>query len=360
MMVTRYDFIPFKATVTPEGWIRDRPVITRTGIFEYRTRDGKTRREFRPDTEVFNTDSLVSIAGIPITDNHIGILTAKNHKGVIGTVISSGLKEDTNVLADIIIHDSTKLGDRRDLSLGYTCDLDETPGQTENGEKYDAIQKNIKYNHLAVVRSGRAGNARLRLDSSDAVNGLFDQENDMTETKLVTIRLDNIDYPAAPEIANRLAKYETEEGELRSKLDSLTAERDSLMASLNEEKDKTDKAAKAAVVAARARIKLEELAKNAGVTFDDNTTDRQIKESVVKKLRGDTFKFDGKSDDYVDSAFDLSVTEQRNTDDRMKNQRQQMNTRTDTNDSSKGNQHDARQRMIMRMKGINPDQKSAA
>ncbi|MCX7015414.1 MAG: alpha/beta hydrolase fold domain-containing protein, partial [Candidatus Sumerlaeota bacterium] len=44
------------------------------------------------------------------------------------------------------------------LSCGYTCDLEHTPGNWM-GIKYDAIQRNIRYNHMAVVKAGRAGDA---------------------------------------------------------------------------------------------------------------------------------------------------------------------------------------------------------
>lgn len=354
-MVTRYDFIALKASVDETtGWIRDRPVITRTGIFEYQTIDGKVRKEFRPDAEVFDSNSLASIAGIPITDSHIGILNIRNHKGVIGTVLSPGIKEDSNVIADIIIHDANKLGKRRDLSLGYTCSLDETPGQTDNGERYDAIQKAIRYNHLAVVHSGRAGNARLRLDATDAVHGMFDQENDdMSEKErlMTTVRLDNLDYPAAPEVANRLTKYESDLAELKKNYDAIEAERDSFKASLEEEKEKTAKATNAAIAAARARIKLEDIASKAGVSFDDSTSIRQIKESVVNKLRANTFKFDGKSDDYVDSAFDLIVTEQSSRDDNTADQRKKLKEPRQDDNTDKNSSSSARERMIARIRG---------
>ena len=75
------------------------------------------------------------------------------------------------------------------MSLGYVCKIDETPGEW-NGQKYDQIQRDINYNHLAVVHKGRAGNARIRLDADELVS--FDVESDMPE-----IRLDNIPYTAA-------------------------------------------------------------------------------------------------------------------------------------------------------------------
>jgi hypothetical protein len=46
---------------------------------------------------------------------------------------------------------------KNQLSVGYDCDLDWTPGITEDGDEYDASQSNIKANHLAVVTNARGG-----------------------------------------------------------------------------------------------------------------------------------------------------------------------------------------------------------
>lgn len=349
-MVIRYDFIPIKARVDSKtGWLRDRPVITRTGVFKYTTKAGKEVRELRTSEEVFKADSLVTIAGIPITVGHIGMLTANSNKPSIGTVISPGIPEETNVVADIIIHEPTKLGDRRELSLGYTCEIEETPGQTENGEHYDAIQKNIIYNHLAVVRTGRAGNARLRLDSTDAVSGLFEQENDM-DIKLVPIRFDGLEYSASPEVLVKFTKLETDNTELRSKFDSLEAERDTLKASLEAEKAKVIEVSKTALDTAKNRVKLEMIADKHNVAHADSS-DRDIKVAIVTKIRGDAIRFDGKSDDYVNSAFDLVISEQNDKDDKTGSQRKKLNERKDTSDIPEQSSQAARARMIARLRG---------
>ena len=75
---------------------------------------------------------------------------------IIGTVLSEGIQDGTNVRAEIIIHDSKVLkAGLRELSLGYDCDCDETPGVWQ-GQPYDAIQHNIRINHLAIVEQARA------------------------------------------------------------------------------------------------------------------------------------------------------------------------------------------------------------
>jgi hypothetical protein len=46
---------------------------------------------------------------------------------------------------------------KRELSAGYTCDIEWTSGTLDDGTEYDAIQRNIRGNHLALVDRGRAG-----------------------------------------------------------------------------------------------------------------------------------------------------------------------------------------------------------
>lgn len=160
-----------KAYYTDEGYLKDKPVLTRVGIFEYLNPDGSTRRELRLPEDVFDPESLASYEGKPIIITHdAGLVTKKNvHDHQIGTILSKGIRNGDEVTADIIIHDTDemKTSGLKELSLGYNLDLDETPG-VWNGKPYDAIQRNIRINHLALVKEARAGEkARLNIDSRD-------------------------------------------------------------------------------------------------------------------------------------------------------------------------------------------------
>ncbi len=202
-MVMRYDRAPLKATRTDEGYLVDTPVLTRTGVFEYRDGAGRVRREYRPPEEVFNADSLASLRGKPITDGHPGKVNAQNvRQHMIGTALSAGRQDGQNMVGDIQIFDTGPVdAGNKELSLGYELELDETPGVSPQGEPYDIVQRHIRYNHLAVVKRGRAGNARLNLDAADAVTKT-DEEHDMSTVK---IRLDNgLSYDAAPEVEQEI------------------------------------------------------------------------------------------------------------------------------------------------------------
>ena len=171
--VIRLDSMPItRASFTPEGFLMDTPILTCTGIFEYSNPDGSVRKELRLPEEVFSKESLASYEGSPIIISHdAGLITKDNvAENEIGTILSKGFKDGENVRAKIVIHDTDemKASGLKELSLGYNLDLDETPG-VWNGEKYDAIQRNIRINHLALVREARAGEqARLNIDGKGA------------------------------------------------------------------------------------------------------------------------------------------------------------------------------------------------
>ena len=166
--VVRFDSMPMpRAYFTPEGYLKDRPILTSCGIFEYMD-NGKVRRELRLPEDVFSPESLSSYLGKPVVLTHDAGLIDKDNvaDNQIGTILSKGERSGDDVKAEIIIHDTDamKSAGLKELSLGYNLDLDETPG-VWNGQRYDAVQKNIRINHLALVREARAGEqARLNLD----------------------------------------------------------------------------------------------------------------------------------------------------------------------------------------------------
>jgi len=319
MEAIRYDRTEIKATRTDEGYLVDTPIVGRVGIQLYKNADGTIRRELRPPEEVFHDDSLKSFAGKPVTDEHPGEpVTAKNAKRLsVGTIQGEGRQDGNNVVAPIIIHDGEVIdkimkGGKRELSLGYKVDLEETPG-VWNGQEYDAIQRNIRVNHLAIVPRGRAGNARLNLDRHEAVSFNPQEENTMAEN-LSRIRLDSgLEYQAAPEVVVEVEKLRSDKAELTTRvnelqkqLDTVAAERDTLKSQVQSADKVRSDALEAARAEVKARLELDKVAETFKVD-GAGKTDREVKELVIKSIHTDA-DLTGKSDDYVNAAFDLVVS----------------------------------------------------
>jgi hypothetical protein len=303
-----------------DGFLRDTPVVTRAGIFTYLNFDGSERREFRPPEEVLRADSLTSYKGKPILFKHPpGVLISGRtiKGGIIGSVLSEGRADGDNVTAEVVIHDRTAIDSGyRELSLGYIADLDPTPGEYK-GARYDAVQRNIAINHLALVPKGRAGNARLRLDAED--NQVNDGEDKYVEKNLQVLRLDSgLTYEVPPEVAVAFRELKTRadgadsaKSSLQAERDKLEGERDALKGALEKARTdaETEKKARADAFDQQVKehVELLKIADIAGVKKTDGLSGRELKKAVIRAVHGDSVKLDGKSDDYIEARFDAAA-----------------------------------------------------
>ena len=316
----RYDNYSFKAIKTDEGFIKDSPIIGRTGILIYQNADGSTRREYRPPEEAFNIDSLASIRGKPITMGHHGLVTNEtyNQSKPIGTVLSEGKQDGENIRADVVIYDLNT--DDRELSCGYQTELEETSGVTPSGEHYDAIQRNIIYNHLAIVPRGRAGhNARLNMDGEQIL--------DMEVKEMSKIKLDGIEYDVPAEVESAIKGMTEKADEQKKAFDELSAKHDSAMAEIEKlkaEAEKREAGFKAKFDEAVATtIELRTIAQKHGIEKADEMSNEEIKKAVVMKVHP-KLNLDGKSAEYIEVAFDLAKDTEVQHEDAMAKQRKAM------------------------------------
>jgi hypothetical protein len=152
-----------------DGRIRVDAYLARVGILSYA--DGnQERREYRPADEVFRSESLSSFEGVPLTNDHPAGLLGANARGHVVGAISNVRRDGDKVRARITVFDKSTIAameaGKLQLSAGYKVELDRTPGVTPDGQRYDAVQRQIVADHVALVYSGRAGTeVRARMDS---------------------------------------------------------------------------------------------------------------------------------------------------------------------------------------------------
>lgn len=203
-MATRYDIGALRSPeVLPNGWVRASGHLTRAGIFSYLQHDGTVIRELRKPEEVFKADSLSSFALVPLTNDHPPeLLTAGNTKQyAVGNVGESIQRDGDFVRASLLFTDAKAIADlqagKSELSCGYSCDLDFTPG-TWDGEAYDAIQRNIRGNHVAIVDRGRAGpEVRVKMDAAMMVP---------TKEKTMKVKIGGQEYDVADALGAQMIK----------------------------------------------------------------------------------------------------------------------------------------------------------
>ena len=161
------------------GWfeIKANP-ISKAGIFPYSGRQlGLTGPDadrifnvLRPPEELADPECVESFKLLPWIDDHVMLgpvaqemtdraLPAEK-KGVQGVIGEEVFYKDGTLYANIKAFSSTLAAlieaGKRELSAGYRCIYDMTAG-VWNGLRYDAIQRKIRGNHLALVSEGRMG-----------------------------------------------------------------------------------------------------------------------------------------------------------------------------------------------------------
>lgn len=177
--VRRYDYDGQISTFekTPQGFLKvPGSTVTKTGVFPYLDTRGTLRQELRHPDDVFSQDSLTTLKNAPVTLEHPpSMITPANYKTYSKgyttdrVEVNNGMVECDIIIADDATISAVENRGLRELSSGYTADIESEQG-TYDGTPYQYRQKNIRYNHIAIVRSGRAGpEVRLRMDSADAV-----------------------------------------------------------------------------------------------------------------------------------------------------------------------------------------------
>lgn len=190
-MLARMPHIADKSARTPDlnGWweVRDNP-ITKVGVFDYHGSQlpgcpdpDRVYRVYRPEEELSDPEFLASLRLLPLVDDHTVLGsedrggTPAEAKGVHGTIgealrfdspyVRGNLKVWSEAMARKIDPPAGSGVRKKELSLGYGCALDWTPG-TFGGVNYDVVQRRLRANHLALVKEGRMGPDVAVLDQS--------------------------------------------------------------------------------------------------------------------------------------------------------------------------------------------------
>lgn len=318
---------------TSDGYLVAMPRVARSGIQLYKGREvGRpqmdTVKVYRPPDEVFNKDSMVTFAHRPITDDHPPVaVTADNWKKYAVGASGGDVARDGEFLrVPMVVMDSAvikKVHDGKvELSVGYTTDLKWGEGtDPATGETYDAMQTNIRANHIAVVDAARGGEklrigdqplsdeARADQAASFADSGfarLVDEAikrgvDKMADLKTVTV--DGISCQmtdTAAQVVEKAMRTADErisdlEKQLKASQDALAkAQTDAVAAADTSKKAIETKDAELVTV----KKQLED-AKLSPAKLDELVKDRQIVAGKAKAVLGDKLVVDGKTDDEI-------------------------------------------------------------
>lgn len=221
------------------GWteIKNNP-ISKVGVFPYSGAQispdldpDKIYMVYRPEEELSDPETIESFRLLPWTDEHSMLgseqdgMQAAEKKGIHGVIGEDVYFEDGYLKGNLKIF-SDKLASlieagKKELSIGYRCLYELTSG-VYNGTRYDAIQRNIRGNHLALVDEGRSGPDVAVLDTfkftfdsrglvmpkinKPAMRAAKDEGEEMTLAELVKM---------VKELAEKVARLDESRGELK-------------------------------------------------------------------------------------------------------------------------------------------------
>lgn len=299
-----------------DGRLRADGRLTRTGVFVYRDASGHERREYRPPEEVFHEDSLASFSMAPVTDDHPpeSVDASNARKYAVGSVGESLRRDGDHVAAALVVYDAATIAKMErgkvQLSCGYIADVADEPGVSPAGERYDAVQRNIRGNHVAIVDIGRAGpGACVRMDAAVMVapeDGALPRGDAMNlEQALAALAATNEKLGAEKARADAA---EAALADTKTRADKAEADRDVAAAELTKERQARKDADDSIAPRVRARVALETaaLAVLGREAKLDALSDRDIRTAVVKKVDAVELGAD-RSDAYVEARFDSAL-----------------------------------------------------
>ncbi|MDX0518725.1 DUF2213 domain-containing protein [Sinorhizobium medicae] len=327
------DLAPIAGTRrTADGYLVADVRTARTGIQLYAGHEvGKpemaTVKVYRPEDQVFDKASLGSYAHKPVTSDHPDeAVTADNWKALsVGQIGDEVARDGEFVRIPLIVMDGATIGEieggKRELSAGYTCDLAWEPGTTPAGEKYDAIQKDIRINHVAIVQRGRAG-SEARIGDGAGKWGVSPVNTQIADERipkmdLRKILVDGLTVETTDQGAQAITKLQKDlESSAAKFVDAEKAHQTALVAKDAElaKKDAEIDALKGKILSdadldKRVQARADLITKAHAIAKDVKTeglSDAAIRKAVVVAMLGDA-AVAGKSEAYIDARFDMLV-----------------------------------------------------
>lgn len=305
---------------TGDGYLVADAKVARTGVQEYLGAevgrpDMKVVRVYRSEEEVFSQDTMHSFAHRPMTNNHPGkLVTADTWKAVaVGQTGEEVVRDGQFVRVPLVLMDSKAIKDfedgKRELSMGYTAEIVFRDGVTPEGDEYDAVQVDIRNNHLALVDRARGGD-QLRIGDDNPSK----RNTPMSDTK--TVMVDGLSVVTTDAGAQAITKLQgdiqagkTALADAQTKHQATLADKDKELAKKDGEIDGLKaKVLTDAQIDERVKARAD-LITTAKLIVDADYTgksDADIRKAVVSAKFGDAAVKD-KADSYIEGRFDVLV-----------------------------------------------------
>lgn len=315
-----------------DGYLVAQALAARAGVYDYlgsevdpqgtKFKPNDVVKVYRPAEEVFAADSVASFFAKPITNDHPTVsVTADNWKqhtrGAVMGAKRRVIDKDEYLAFDLALMDAEAINavesGKRELSNGYACDLAFEDGVAPDGTAYQAVQRNIRGNHVAIVDRGRAGSQCRIGDGApqisdggndwSACDAIPEIIQDLKRTRFMNfIMLDElkVDLADADAVKAAVTKLQaakdaaiTAKDEAEAKVATLTTEsatKDAKIVTLEKQIEDAKLTPAKLREAAKAYALTVDKAKALGVTVTDEMDEAAIQKAVVTAKLGDAAK----------------------------------------------------------------------
>lgn len=293
-------------THTPEGYLTGRICVTGAGVFRYMGDDGRFIGRLRPVDEVREATS--SLNGKPVTLLHpADMVDTANAKSLsVGMTANDAEFDGLNNYVTMTITDADAVraiesGEVRAVSCGYVCEVDDGSGVWQ-GCRYDQRQSGIRYNHVALVREGRAGDqVRFAVGDSADADILFScKEAGMEQNEPAAVTQEQFDSVKAELEACRAELEQLRQGQGSGVQDAAEC------AEPAPETFTRDEAERMAGEMVRATMAAYDEASALGVQVKASDGVQAIRKAVIAKANPKA-ELDGATDDYLRGAYDMAA-----------------------------------------------------
>lgn len=316
---------------TGDGYLVADAKVARTGVQQYLGSelgrpDMPIVRLYRPPEEVFATDAMHSYAYRPVTVEHPAqMVDASTWKSVsAGQTGAEVVRDGEFVRVPLVLMDAAAIkayeSGKRELSMGYSAEIVFRDGVSPDGEAYDAVQTNLRMNHLALVDRARGGN-QLRIGDGRAP-GAQDrgapnpqpEKSNMSNTNTRTVLVDGLSVETTDAGAQAIAKLQQQVQDSRGALEAANTAHTAAIAAKDAEIAKRDatiddlkgKVLTDAALDERVQARGDLVATAKAIHDADyrGKSDAEVRKAAVIGKLGDA-AVAGKADAYIEARFDI-------------------------------------------------------
>jgi hypothetical protein len=334
------------ALIDSNGFVRIDAVLSNEGVMPY-TINGQTLLGYLPKEELEQLTNKKN--NVLVTNDHPnGLVTTKNQKshsvGYLADDLTVDLIDGIAVLkGQVVITESNAINaikdGKTDVSIGYSETKEFTPGTFVNDKgdafNYDFIKKNLKLNHVAICREGRASEAALIFDNNEQVNSLYTSVVKTNQKTLLRMEIKTLVFngqeisvaadsvSAVTDMVKTCDSLKKEMADMKSEYDSKLAEKLAELKKLEEEKDSVTAELDGVKVALELQketsFDMDQIAEkvtnrlnawseiggvdNGVVSFDANLDEAEIKRQYLKLTLKSDIELDSKPVAFIEGLF---------------------------------------------------------